>query len=135
MDNGIVDAKKAVLRFLTANTTLRIAYENNDFKPPVTQFLSTDFFINYPDDPVFGVGYHRDNITFNIYVHSPIDEGSGASDNKALEMRNLFKKGTFFSEGQTRIHILRTPRISSVSKLQDRLFQNISVELVVEVTQ
>jgi hypothetical protein len=135
MDNGIVDAKKAVLRFLTANTSLKIAYENDVFTPPVGQFLATDFFINSPEDPVFTAGYHRDNISFNIYVHSELGKGSGASDLKALELRNLFKKGTTFIEGQTKIHILRTPRISSVSKLTDRLFQNVTIDLTVEVYQ
>jgi hypothetical protein len=134
MDNGIVDAKKAVLRYLAANTVLKIAYENDVFTPPVTQFLATDFFVNDPDD-VIGTGYHRDNVSFNIYIHSKLGNGSGASDSKALEMRNLFKKGTTFVEGQTRIHVLSTPRVSSVSKLQDRLFQNVSIDLSVEVFQ
>ena len=136
-DTSILDAKRAVERVLkSTNSALPIAYENVKFTPPSTGlYLTCQFMIEKPTDPVFGAGYHRENIEFQVFVVDDVNAGTGAVSGfaKALQIRDTFKKGTTYREGNTRIHILKTPHLAGSSIMNDKVWYPVLICLLVEV--
>lgn len=136
-DTSILDAKRAVERVLKGtNLTIPIAYENVAFTPPTSgMYITCQFQIQRPTDPVFGAGYHRENIEFQVFVVDDINSASGttAGFTKALQIRSNFKKGTTFTEGTTRIHILETPQVSGSMQLNNKMWYPVIIPLLVEV--
>lgn len=137
-DTSILDAKRAVERVLkSTNATTPIAYENARFEAPSTGlYLTCQFQILKPTDPVFGAGYHRENIEFQVFVVDDINSASGTTQGftRALQIRNTFKKGTTFQEGTTRIHILETPHLGGSLPLNTKVWYPIIIPLLVEVS-
>jgi hypothetical protein len=135
---SILDAKRAVERVLKGtNLTIPIAYENVKFDAPSTGvYITCQFQILKPTDPVFGAGYHRENIEFQVFVVDDINSVSGttAGFTLAMQIRNTFKKGTTFQEGTTRVHILETPQIAGSMQLNNKIWYPIIIPLLVEVS-
>jgi hypothetical protein len=134
---SILDAKRAVERVLKGtNLTTPIAYENIKFDPPASgMYITCQFQIQRPTDPVFNAGYHRENIEFQVFVVDDINAATGttAGFTRALQIRNTFKKGTTFQEGDTRIHILETPQVAGSMQLNNKMWYPIIIPLLVEV--
>lgn len=134
METSILDAKQLVeTRLSLQYPSLKIAFENMQFTPPASQlYLETSFVISFPTDPVFTAGYHRETIIFNVFVVGMLNTGTGTILQKALEVRDLFKKGTTLVKGNTKVHVLTTPRIAGTAKLGDRAATPVLIELIVE---
>lgn len=135
MTSPIVSTKKALERRLSQLTpTLPIAYENVAFTPPAGMYLRVQFNIQPPDDPVFGKGYYRERLQFNIFVCEELNKGTSNAQTKAEAIRELFKKGTYLLEDTYSIHILTTPQIAGSVITIDRLIIPVLINVVTEVS-
>jgi hypothetical protein len=135
MPSPISSTKRAVERRLnTLSPLVPIAYENISFVPPTGMYLRTQFTIQNPDDPVYGAGYYREHITFQVFVCEELNKGTVSAQTKAEAIRTLFTKGTSFTEDDYRIHVLRTPQIAGSIVTSDRLVIPVLIGLTVEVT-
>lgn len=131
----ILDAKRVAERLLSNVTpAVPTAYEGNDFVPPSDQMYQSCFLkINTPTDPVFGAGYHRENVVFVVSILDIKGQGTANALARAELIRNTFYKGRTFIEGTTRIHILETAQIAGTSILTDRILVPVLIPLTVEV--
>lgn len=132
----ITSTKKACERRLgTLSPALPTAYENTAFTPPTGMYLRTQFTVQTPDDPVYGTGYYRELMTFQVFVCEELNKGTANAQEKAEAIRTLFAKGTSFTEDGYIVHVLRTPQIAGSTKTADRLVIPVLISLVIEVTQ
>lgn len=131
----IIDAKRAVERILiNLAPTLPTAFEGVDFEPPDTIYQACFISINTPDDPVWPAGYHRENITFNVFVVDKKGEGTTAALSRASLIREAFYKGLTLIENGTKILILSTPQIMGTSATNNnRIVVPVMIDLKVEV--
>ena len=135
MPSPISSTKRAVERRLnTLSPSVPIAYENVSFVPPTGMYLRTQFTIQNPDDPVYGSGYYREQITFQVFVCEELNKGTTTAQTKAEAIRTLFTKGTSFTEDDYRIHVLQTPQIAGSVVTSDRLVIPVLIGLTVEVS-
>ena len=134
-NTSITDTKRAIERLLTNTfSTLKIAYEGVDFKPPNDQlYLTVSFRVNQPDDPVFGREYYRENISCTVLVVDVLNKGTSGAYTVAGQIRDLLDKGNTFVEGSTRIHVLRTPQIAGSAITNQRVVVPVIISFVVEV--
>ena len=130
----ILDTKRAVERKLnTLLPAIPTAYEGVTFSPPSGIYQYVQFVIGKPTDPVLGTEFHRENIEAQIFVCDVLGKGTANVLARAELTRELFTKGTFMLENNTRIHVLETPKIQGVLPTKDRLVVPIIVPLTVEV--
>lgn len=132
---SITKIKKALERHLSGLTpSVPTSYEGVSFSPPAGVYQVVQIVPRTPEDPVFGAGYHREKVTLQILIVGPNNKGTAEVLNRAELVSSRFKKGTFLLEDGIRIHFLRTPQISGVSSLQDRLVCPVIVDVTAEVT-
>lgn len=135
ISSPISSTKRAVERRLnTLTPSVPIAYENVSFIPPTGMYLRTQLTIQNPEDPVYGTGYYRERITFQVFVCEELNKGTVSAQAKAEAIRTLFTKGTSFTEDDYVVHILRTPQVAGSIVTSDRLVIPILISLVVEVS-
>lgn len=131
---AILETKRALERRLMALTpAIPTAFEGVSFSPPETMYQRVQLMIKDPVDPVFSVGYHREEIQFQIFIVDAPNNGTAAAITRAQLTRNQFKKGTTFEEGAFRIHILTTPQIGSTAQIGNRTIIPVLVDVVTEV--
>ena len=134
MISPITSTKRACERRLAAlSPALPTAYENAAFTPPTGIYLRCQFSIQHPDDPVFGKGYYRERITFQVFVCEELNKGTSNAQAKAEAIRTLFTKGTSFTEDGYVIHVLQTPQVAGSMVTFDRLVIPVLISLTVEV--
>lgn len=133
MPSPILSTKKAAEARL-ATLSIPTAYENAEFKPTAGQkYLSVQFDIRTPDDPVIGDVYYRERISFQVFVCDLLNKGTASAITTAEQIRDLFKKGTSLTQDGYSIYVLETPRISGSVKTNDRLIVPVLIDLVVDV--
>mgnify|MGYP006345377173 CR=1 FL=1 len=131
---AIIEAETAVRRHLqTLSPVIPTAYEGISFIAPAGMYQRLQFVINSPTDPVFGRGYHRENIQVQIFVADKLDVGTNAAITRAQDLRDLFHKGLTLNEGGFRMHVLRTPQIAGASVGSDRVIVPVLIPLTVEI--
>lgn len=132
---AIVEAKKAIRRRLSALTpSLPTALEGISFVPPSTGlYQRLQFVVSNPTDPVLGRGYYRENIEVQIFVVDKLDKGTTTAETRAEVLRDWFHKGLTLVEGNFRMHVLRTPHVSSAAVSADRIIVPLLIPLTVEV--
>jgi hypothetical protein len=87
---SIIAAQTAIRRKLAALTpALPTAFEGIPFVPPTGMYQRLQFVINPPTDPVFGAGYHRENIQVQIFVADKLDVGTAGAITRAQALRDL----------------------------------------------
>ena len=132
--SAIIDTKRAAERLLLSITpSIPTAFEGVDFDPPSTIYQRCQFMIEFPDDPVFTAGYHRENIQMQVFVTDTKGHGTTVAQARAELIRDTFHKGLTLTEGSTRIYILRTAQMQSAFVVQDRIVVPVLVPLVAEV--
>ena len=89
--------------------------------------------INTPTDPVFGRGYHRENIQVQIFVADKLDVVTTGAITRAQALRDLFHKGLTLVEDGVRMIILRTPQIAGATVAGDRVLVPVLMPLTVVV--
>ena len=134
---AIKEAKTAVRKHLAnLSPKLPTALEGISFTPPATgMYQRLQFLISRPTDPVFGRGYYRENIEVQIFVVDKLDVGTTEAESRAELIRDWFHKGLTLVEGNFRMHVLRTPHVSSAAISADRIIVPVLIPLVVEVYQ
>lgn len=129
----LMDTKRITERLLTnLAPVVPTAYEAVEFEAPEGLYQRCQFVISPPDDPVFGRGYHRERVQFQVFVVGKAGTGTAEVYNRAMLVRDLFHKGATFIEGQARIHILITPQIGGTMLAGGRVVCPVLINLVVE---
>jgi hypothetical protein len=131
---AIIEIKKAAERHLNNLTpVVPIAWEGVSFTPPTGLYERVQFTIQPPEDPVFGTGFHRERVTMQVFCLGATNKGTSEIIARAELVRNHFKKGTVFVEGNVKIHVLATPQIAGTSTVSDKAICPVLIELVAEV--
>ena len=131
---SIIAAQTAVRRRLaTLTPALPTAFEGIPCVPPTGMYQRLQFVINPPTDPVFGAGYHRENIQVQIFVADKLDVGTAGAITRAQALRDLFHKGLTLVEDGVRMHVLRTPQIAGATVAGDRVIVPVLIPLTVEI--
>lgn len=131
---AIIEIKKAAERHLnTLTPTVPIAWEGVSFTPPTGLYERVQFTIQPPEDPVLGTGFHRERMTMQVFCLGATNKGTAEVLARAELVRNHFKKGTVFVEGDVKIHVLSTPQIAGATTLSDKAICPVLIELVAEV--
>ena len=131
---AILEIKRAAERHLLGLTpTLPTAWEGVSFTPPSTIYQRVQVQPRRIEDPVLGTGFHREFVSFQVFVVSPVNKGTAEAISRAELIRDRFKKGTSLLENNIRIHVLSTPQIAGASVQQDRIIVPVLIELVAEV--
>jgi len=131
----ILDIKKAVERKLSQVAgSVPTAHEGVEFVPPVNaMYQRTQLVFNDPDDPSFPIGYHRENLQFQVFICDIRGKGTSAALARAELLRTTFHKGWSTTEGNTLIRSLSTPKIASVFNTNDRIVVPVLIDLTCEV--
>jgi len=131
---AIIEVKRAAERHLKNLTpVVSTAWEGVSFTPPSDLYQRVQFMIQRPTDPVLGRGFHRENITMQVFVVGATNKGTAEVINRAELIREHFSKGFTALEGNVRIHVLSTPQIAGNSVVSDRVICPVLIELVAEV--
>lgn len=112
---------------------LPTAYEGVNFDPPSSIYQSCQFIIEKPTDPVFGLGYYRERINFQIFISDISGKGTTTALERAELIREKFKKGTTLFEEDVKILILETPQIMGTLISQDRVIVPVQIKVIAEV--
>lgn len=131
----IVNIKRACEKHLAALVpSVVTAYEGVNFDAPSNaMYQRCQFTISPPDDPVFGTGYHRERVQFQVFVVDPLGKGTTDALQRAELIRLHFAKGTTLVEGATPLHVLTTPQIAGNSVSQGKVIVPVLIDLVAEV--
>lgn len=131
---AIIEIKRASERHLSLMTpVIPTAWEGVSFNPPVGLYQSIQLTIQSPEDPVLGTGFHRERATLQVFLNGKSNKGTSEVIAQAELIREHFKKGTVFVEGNVKIHVLTTPQIAGTSIVSDRVICPVLIELVAEV--
>lgn len=132
---AIIEVKRAAERRLTALTpTVATGWEGVSFTPPENaMYQRVQFLVSPPEDPVLGTGFHRELVTMQVFVAGLLNKGSAEVLNRAELIRSHFPKGLTMTEGNVRMHILRTPQVAGVSVAADRVVCPVFIQFVAEV--
>lgn len=131
---AIIEVKRAAERHLKNLTpSMPTAWEGVSFTPPSDMYQRVQFTITRPTDPVLGTGFHRENITMQVFVVGATNKGTAEVIAKAEAIRQHFAKGWTALEGNVRIHVLNTPQIAGNAVVSDRVICPVLIELVAEV--
>jgi hypothetical protein len=130
---AILEIKRASERHLKELAPIPTGWEGVSFTPPNTLYQRTQFVIKSPEDPVLGTGFHREKVTFQVFIIGELNKGTSEVITQAELVRNHFKKGTVLNEDGVKIHVLSTPQIAGTSKIDDRIMCPVLIELVAEV--
>jgi hypothetical protein len=135
LTSPILNTKKALERRLNNQfSTTPTAYEGVAFTPPANAlYFHTQFIVRPPEDPTLGLGFYREQMTFQVFVCDVINKGTANAISVAEQVRSLFNKGLTLTESGTRIHITRTPQIDSANVIEDRVVVPVLIEVWSEV--
>jgi hypothetical protein len=131
----ILNIKKAVERKLSQVAgSVPTAHEGVEFTPPVNaMYQRTQLVFKDPDDPSFPIGYHRENLQFQIFICDIKGKGTAAALTRAELLRTTFHKGWSTTEGNVLIRSLETPKIGSAFPTNDRIVVPVLIDLTCEV--
>lgn len=131
----IINIKRACEKHLASlSPSLDTAYEGVSFNPPSdAMYQRCQFIILSPDDPVFGTGYHRERVQFQVFIVDPLGNGTTGALKRSELVRKHFAKGTTLIEDTTRMHILTTPQIAGTSISQGKIIVPVLIEITAEV--
>ena len=131
---AIKEVKKAVRERLKALTpALPTALEGMSFTPPTGMYQRLQFVVEPPTDPTFGTYFYRENVQVQIFVVDKLDVGTTNAETRAELIRDWFNKGLTLTEGNVRMHVLRTPHVSSAAVAADRIIVPVLIQVTAEV--
>lgn len=131
---SILKTKIALESRLFSNfPSIPIAPEGVSFTAPSGSYLRVILQVNRPDDPVLGSMYHRENLTFQVFCVTESNKGTAAALTLAEQVSDVFRRGTFISVDNLRIHVFNTPQVSSVVVADNRLVVPVLIPVTVEV--
>lgn len=131
---AIKEVKKAVRERLKALTpALPTALEGMSFTPPTGMYQRLQFVVEPPTDPTFGTYFYRENVQVQIFVVDKLDVGTTNAETRAELIRDWFNKGLTLTEGNVRMHVLRTPHVSSAAVAADRIIVPVLIQITAEI--
>lgn len=131
---AIKEVKKAVRERLKALTpALPTAFEGISFTPPTGMYQRLQFVVEPPTDPTFGTYFYRENVQVQIFVVDKLDVGTTNAETRAELIRDWFNKGLTLTEGNVRMHVLRTPHVSSAAVAADRIIVPVLIQITAEI--
>lgn len=131
---AIKDIKKAAeVRLASLTPALPTSYEGSNFTPPTGMYQICQVVIQPPEDPVYGTGYYRERVQFQVFVSAPSGAGTGDALARGELIRDHFAKGLTLSEGTTLIHVLTTPFLGSARIVNNRILVPVLINLTGEV--
>lgn len=131
---AIKEVKKAIRTRLNALTPkLPTAYEGIDFVAPEGMYQRLQFVVNPPTDPTFGTYFYRENVEVQIFVADKLGVGTTAAEERAELLRSWFDKGLTLTEGNVRMHVLRTPQVSAAVVAADRIIVPVLIQVTAEI--
>jgi hypothetical protein len=131
---AIIQIKRAAERRLLALTpTLATAWEGVSFEPTASIYQRVQFTIQAPEDPVLGVGFHRERVTLQVFIVGSANKGTSEVITQAELVRNHFAKGLVLEEDNVKIHVLKTPQIAGNTIVSERVICPVLIQLVAEV--
>ncbi len=131
---AIKEVKKAVRERLKALTpALPTALEGISFTPPTGMYQRLQFVVEPPTDPTFGTYFYRENVQVQIFVVDKLDVGTTNAEARAELIRDWFNKGLTLTEGNVRMHVLRTPHVSGAAVAADRIIVPVLIQITAEV--
>lgn len=121
-------------RLATGFPGVQIAYPSVSFTPPSnTLYLRCQMSIGKPDDPVFGIKYRRENITFQVFVVAPYNKGEAEAFTTAQQIAELYARGTSISVSNILIRMFESPHISGSMIIDNRVIVPVMIPVVVQV--
>jgi len=131
---SILKTKIALETRLVANfPAIQIAPEGVTFFTPSGSYFRVNLQVNRPDDPVLGSLYRRENITFQVFCVTDSNKGTAAALTLAEQVADVYRRGTFISVDNLRIHVFNTPQVGSVVVADNRLVVPVLIPVTVEV--
>lgn len=131
---AIIQIKRAAERRLLALTpNLATAWEGVSFEPTASIYQRVQFTIQAPEDPVLGVGFHRERVTLQVFIVGSANKGTSEVITRAELVRNHFAKGLVLEEDNVKIHVLKTPQIAGNTVVSERVICPVLIQLVAEV--
>jgi len=131
---AIKEIKKAIRTHLNNLTPkLPTAWEGIDFPTPTGMYQRVQFKVNPPTDPTFGPYFYRENLEVQIFVVDKLGIGTTAAEERAELLRDWFDKGLTLTEGDIRMHVLRTPHVSSAAVAADRIIIPVLISVTGEI--
>lgn len=134
---AILESKIALeSRLSTAYPATPIAWPAVNFTPPADQlYLRTQIVVGKPDDPVRGVKYRRENLTFQVFVISPYNKGEAEALTFAKQIADLYKRGTLITTSNVNIQcqIFDSPQIAGSTPADNRIVVPVIIPVVVQV--
>jgi hypothetical protein len=120
-------------RLSTAFPTTPISYPSVAFTPSASTYLRCQLFVGKPDDPVIGVKYRRENMTFQVFVVCQHNKGEAEAFTIAQQISELYARGTSIQVSNLLIQIFRSPHISGSMIVDNRLVVPVMIQVVVQV--
>ena len=100
------------------------AYENVEFTPQAgVPYQDVQIVPRAPDNQTVGDGYYREVGELQVFLSYPSNTGTSACMNKAVQIRDYFKRGNTYSNAGVDVNIMKTPSISSGNVVGDRYVQ------------
>ena len=125
--------KAAEVHLASLLPTLPTSYEGKNFTAPTGMYQICQFAIQPPEDPVYGKGYYRERVQFQVFISAPNGAGTGDAIDRAELVRQHFRKGLSLFEGTTVVHVLTTPTVGSASTINNRILIPVLINLTGEV--
>ncbi len=121
-------------RLAAAFPSTPIAYEGVAFTPPeAATYIYCQINRQRTIDPVFGSKYRREQLTFQTFVVTPYNIGTGSATTLAEQIRDLFPRGLMLPVDNLRIHVLDTPDVNGSMLYDNRIVVPVMVPVTVEV--
>ncbi len=131
---AILNIKRGCEKHLALSETLPIAYEGVDFIPPSTgMYLKTQFISLGTEDPVFGKGYYREQVQFQVFIVDNSGQGTTQALQKAGQLRDSFSKGTTIVESNMPMHVLTTPQIAGTIIIDGKVIIPLLIDITAEI--
>lgn len=126
---------KLIQKLVTESPISTLVPNMEEDSPPTGLHQRVQWNIDRPTDPVLGVGYHRENLEFQVFVFAPKGTGTLDLNAQTTKIRNAFRKGTtiFLDSEGVRILILETPQIAGVSIVQGYAVSPVLIPVTIEV--
>ena len=134
--DAILPTKIELEKRLQSNfPTTQIAFPSQSFTPPAPDvlYLRCQLQIGRPEDPVIGVKYRRENLTFQVFVMAPYNKGEAEAFTKAKLITDAYQRGTSIAGTNILIQIFKSPTISGSMIIDNRLVAPVLIPVVVQV--
>lgn len=127
---------KALEKAVVANTPVGVsnAFDNTDFIPVLNQpYQQIIILFGRPDNITLGSSHYIEKGLLKIVTNYPANSGKGDSIARIQQIRDYFKRGTTFTEGDSKVIIDKTPEIGQGRNLNGQWIVPVIIQWYSEV--